>query len=334
MRTPAPPRSLAATLPLTAFVFAAAVGVPASAAQFVVRPGESIQAALDRAADGDTIRVEPGTYAGDLDFLGKAVHVRGAGPDTVVRGTGTGPVVRFVAGEGPASVLDSLTVTGGRASRGGGILVRGASPTLVRLVVADNQAVASGSGIHLERSRARLYNNLIVRNGTAGGDPHSLQIDDSSPLVVNNTIAHGDSNGVLTRGDSHAMLFNNILAFNGSQPPGEGPRGRGICDFAPTTVMQWNLFFRNLRAAVFGRDGVDHATVRAAQRALGERRVSRNRDGDPRFLDAETGDYRLGARSRALHAGNPDPLFENLDGSRNTIGHLGGPYAAPSTRLP
>jgi hypothetical protein len=270
----------------------------------------------------------------DVDFAGKAVVVRGAGPATVLRGTGTASVVRFASGEGPASVLEAVLVTGGQADRGGGIYVSDASPTIVRTTVIENRAVTQGSGIYLERSAARVYNNLIAHNTSAGGDPHSVQIVDASPLVVNNTITRGDSNGILVRGASWPIIVSNILADNGSRPSGFEARGRGICDFGPATVIQWNLFHRNRRAALLTSDGTDYRRVRSAERAIADPRLANNLDRSPRFASAAQGDFRLRGSSRALHGGNPDPAFNDLDGGRNTIGHLGGPYAAPSEARP
>jgi hypothetical protein len=242
--------------------------------------------------------------------------------------------VRFTSGEGPGSVLDAVLVTGGRAERGGGIAIIGASPTVVRTSVVENRAVTQGSGIYVERSAARLYNNLLASNTSAGGDPHSLQIVDASPLVVNNTITRGDSNGILVRGASFPTIVSNILADNGSRPTGDDARGRGICDFGPATVIQWNVFHRNRRAALLTSDGTDYRRVRTAERAIADPRIANNRDGSPRFVSAARGDFRLRGSSRAIHGGNPDPGFRDLDGGRNTIGHQGGPYAAPSTVLP
>ena len=119
------------------------------AAIIPVADGQSIQVAIVAAQPGDVVAVAPGTFVEDLDFVGKGIVVRGAGPTTVIRGTGTGPVVRFVTGEGPASVLDAVTVTGGVAPQGGGVYVQAASPTIVRTTIVENRAVAQGSGVYI-----------------------------------------------------------------------------------------------------------------------------------------------------------------------------------------
>ncbi|MGD9704386.1 MAG: right-handed parallel beta-helix repeat-containing protein [Acidimicrobiia bacterium] len=54
---------------------------PASAAGRVVHPGESIQAAIDAARPGDTIRVAPGTYHESITIATDGITVVGSGPD-------------------------------------------------------------------------------------------------------------------------------------------------------------------------------------------------------------------------------------------------------------
>jgi nitrous oxidase accessory protein NosD len=312
------------------------LALPARAATIPVAPGQSIQAAIDAAQEGDTIALATGEYGGDLDFRGKAVAVVGVGPDTVLRGTGTGPVVRFVSGEAVGTVLEAVTVTGGVADRGGGLRIVDASPTVVRTVIAGNRASLAGSGVYLERSAAELYNNLIVYNASAGGDPHSIEIQDASPVIVNNTIARGDSNGLIVRGVSSPLIMNNVIAYNGSRVDGDR-RGRGICDFSGGRAMiAWNVFHKN-RVAALLTDGRDFRRIRGAQQSIAPPRLEGNRDGRPftrrpqrALADAALFDDflpRTSGRADAVDAGNPDPLWNDRDGSRNDAGFTGGPFA-------
>lgn len=321
-------------------VLAVVLGVLApisvEAATVTVEAGASIQAALDAAAAGDTIAVTAGTFVEHLDFRGKGVTVVGRGPASVLRGTGSGPVVRFTSGETAASVLDSFTITGGAASAGGGILIENASPAILRNVVTRNRASGQGSGIAVRGTVGTppsplIANNLISDNTNLDGlgDPHGIQVVNATPVIVNNTIVEGDSNGILLSGGVSAptVIMNNVIALNGTA--GEG-RGRGICDFSGGAVIQWNVFFRNTVAALLTRTGRNYRRVRAAERAIGDPNLAFNSDRSPRFEDARRGDFRLRATSPARHGGNPDPAFANRDGSRNTAGHTGGPLADPA----
>ena len=322
--------------------FAIAVGLgalvastPIHAASITVEAGASIQAALDAAAPGDTVAVMAGTFAEDLDFRGKAVAVVGRGPASVLLGTGLGPVVRFASNEGAESVLDSFTITGGAAPAGGGILIENASPTILRNVVTGNRASGQGSGVAVRGTGATppsplIANNLLSYNTNLDGigDPHSIQVVNATPVIVNSTIVEGDSNGILLSGGASAatVIMNNVIALNGTAREG---RGRGICDFSGGAVIQWNVFHRNTVAALLTRTGRNYRRVRAAEREIGDPNLAFNSDRSPRFQDARRGDFRLRAKSPARNGGNPDPAFANRDGSRNTVGHTGGPLADP-----
>lgn len=307
---------------------------PVRAADLAVAPGDSIQAAIDAAVDGDTIMVAEGTYAGDLDFDGKAIAVVGRGPASVVVGTGTGPVVRFDSGETAASVLDSFTITGGAAVVGGGILVENASPTILRNVVTANRASGQGSGIAVRGSGGvvpspQILNNLLTFNTNLDGfgDPHGIQVVNAAPAIVNNTIVEGDSNGILLAGVASraTVIMNNVIALNGTA---REKRGRGICDFSGGAIIQYNLFYRNTVAALLTQIGRNFRRVRTAERVLGDPNLAHNTDRSPRFVDVRAGDFRLAPKSAARNAGNPDAAFADRDGGRNTMGHTGGPLAA------
>jgi parallel beta-helix repeat protein len=311
------------------------VPLASPAATIVVPPGLSVPAAIDGAVDGDVIQLEEGIYDGTIDFLGKAIRVVGLGPRSVLRGTGSGSVVTFVAGEPADAVLDSVLVTGGVAGSGGAILIRDASPTIQRTVLCDNRAVSRGSAVAIEASAARLFNNLIVFNTSAGGDPHSIDVTGASPTIVNNTIARGDSNGIIVRGTSAPLIMNNIIASNGSVTATDR-RGRGICDFSAggAAVIHYNSFSRN-RVGALLTDGRDFSAIRGAQRRIGPPRLVGNVDGRPGFVgrigrsaaEALLANFVLDGRGRATDAGNPDPAFNDPDGTRNDAGFTGGPLA-------
>ncbi len=314
---------------------AAVIGVPSDL--------PTVQAAIDSAMPGDLIDVAPGLHVGNVDFLGKAVTVIGAGAETVLEGSGQGSVVRFVTGEGNDSVLDSVLIRGGNANVGGGIYVSGSSPTIIRNVVIDNRAFANGSGIAIDGALAAplVYNNLFAYNVSAGGDPHTIDVSNGpSPVIVNNTIVRGDSNGIITRGPSAPVVMNNIISFNGSFADG-GLRGRGICDFAfnGASEITFNNFRRNRIAALL-RDGRDWGRATFFQKANpDEPNIFGNNDGRPGFPKrpahsverAVLDDFELvrdERRTAAIDSGKPDPVCNDLDGTRNDIGATGGAFAA------
>jgi hypothetical protein len=134
-----------------------------------LNPYCSIQIAIDHAVDGDEIVVAPGTYFETINYLGRAIALRSSdGPEvTTIDGGGAGPVVQCVAGEGPGTVLEGFTITGGAATAGAGMSNAASSPTVVGCVFADNHAVDSGAGgamFNTAASSVTLVDTTFVGN--------------------------------------------------------------------------------------------------------------------------------------------------------------------------
>jgi hypothetical protein len=74
----------------------------------------SIQEGIDRSKNGDTVTVQPGWYAGDIDFLGKDIVLTGINPSDslVTRATVIAGIVRFRGNETPACTLTRFKING------------------------------------------------------------------------------------------------------------------------------------------------------------------------------------------------------------------------------
>ncbi len=125
----------------------------------VPSPYPTIQAAIGDANPGDTVVVAPGTYTGlgnwDIDFLGKAITVRGVDPNdpsvvsnTVIDCGGAGGGFYFHSGEGPNSIVEGLTITNGNTDSGGAIMVVSSSPLIHKCNIIGNHADRDGGGIY------------------------------------------------------------------------------------------------------------------------------------------------------------------------------------------
>ena len=160
-----------------------------------------IQAAVEAAADQDTVLVKPGEYvvAESISFQGKTLTLKGeSGPvETTIRMTGRDSVVVFDNGEGEAAVLEGFTLTGGRGRRarlGGGVYCEESSPTLRNCTITGNTAGWGGGVLCNKNSSPTIVNCTITGNFAGESGAGVYAVSNSSPSL-NNCIVWGNLGG-------------------------------------------------------------------------------------------------------------------------------------------
>jgi len=151
---------LATSLAGCAIVAASGVVAAGSAAAAVlqVHSGQSIAAAVDKAAAGDTVMIERGDYTEHLK-LTKPITLQGVDHPTV-SGAGSGDVIRVAASD---VAINGLIVRDSGSSldaQNAGVYVQ---PGSDRVRIADCQLVFNLFGVWLERSaQAQILRNVIT----------------------------------------------------------------------------------------------------------------------------------------------------------------------------
>ncbi|HET7421267.1 MAG TPA: right-handed parallel beta-helix repeat-containing protein [Candidatus Dormibacteraeota bacterium] len=213
--------------------------VPVGASSVLTVPGNfpTIQAAINAAASGDTVMVDPGTYFENIDFMGKLITVQSSqGPGvTTIDGGNAAPVVNFSNAETSGAVLQGFTLQHGNGTaafsyEGGGVHINGASPTIVGNVITANSACGDGDGISARSSSAIIRDNTITGNskvagcsGDGGGGIYIVGA--ASAQVLHNTITNNSTDfggGIDLFASGTPTLQNNTITNNTATTQGGG----------------------------------------------------------------------------------------------------------------
>lgn len=215
----------------------------------------TIQGAIDKASDGDTVYVYNGTYAETIRIQQSIYLVGEHKHGTVIDGAGSGTVVAIRA---DGAAMMNFTVTGGiddgataavqiqadqvafennviRDNQHHGITLASALRcTLSRNVVTGN----SYHGIHIiDTSGSNNVSHNHIQSGMAG-----VYVGSQHPQTISyNRISNCSTGIYLEESSGNAVLGNHIT---GNQ---EGL----FCSYAPGNTIQYNNFISNTRHARF-----------------------------------------------------------------------------------
>jgi parallel beta-helix repeat protein len=212
-----------------------------------VEPGDSIQAAIDAANAGTTIKIEEGTYKESLQINKDGIKLVGEGsdethlvpPDPLVPGKGC--VFEDTSTTPPTVLAFGICVNDPEAQppvrlkdvRISNLSVTGFSGMGIFLFAVDNGAVKhvtasddGGYGIFaLDSSGTRIYGNVTNNNEEAG-----VYIGDSpnADAKVKRNVASGNLFGIFIRDAAHGVVLKNrtfgnclgILFLNTEESPG------------------------------------------------------------------------------------------------------------------
>jgi PPM family protein phosphatase len=195
-----------------------------------VGPKDSIAAAVQRAAPGSVVLVEPGEYRETLTLKSNVRIVSRVPRAATIRLSGTaseGDVAVVVAGVSDAELAGFRIIGDAATPLGTGVLIRASQASLVDIevtgalnaaIVVDGMSLASvlasdihdnpGAALTVRSASARLAHNVFMRNGTSERVRRSFIVDEAAtPLFSGNVFQDVGRDAVGDLSDGARGLF-------------------------------------------------------------------------------------------------------------------------------
>ena len=139
---------------------------------------DTIQEAIDAAADGDTIIVSDGIYTETITISGKSLVISGAGMDqTIISGQGLMQTVITIEGDLASSTeIRDLAIAGGFSTDGGAMSIQLSSPTIEDVLFEGNWAANDGGAVFCNDGSPSFIDCFFRNNhalGASGGGLHA-----------------------------------------------------------------------------------------------------------------------------------------------------------------
>ena len=210
------------------------------AATIVVAPGESIAAALKRAAAGSIVLVEPGEYRETLTLKDNVRVVSRVPRAATIRLSGTaseGDTAVVIAGVAGAELAGFRIVGDAATPLGTGVLIRSSQASLVDIevtgavnaaIVVDGTSLAAvqasdvhdnpGAALTIRSASARMAHNTFMRNGTSERVRRSFIIDEGAdPHFTGNIFQNVGGDGLHDPGEGARVRFDRDNWFADAQ---------------------------------------------------------------------------------------------------------------------
>ncbi|MCH7770055.1 MAG: hypothetical protein IIA49_03435 [Bacteroidetes bacterium] len=188
---------------------------------------------------------------------------------------------------------------------------------IIQEVFQQNDDTIKNGAIEISSSKVVIENSVFRMNNTIYGG--GLFASNSRAIIKNNIFIYNDAGifgGAMFLDNSSADIINNTVYRNSCFN-----FGGGIVLWEPlSTNMQNNIIYNNFsftgdnRIAIVSGDS-SNINEQYNYLAFGEM--------DPMFISGEN--LHLSSGSPSINNGNPDPLYNDVDGTRNDQGAFGGP---------
>jgi len=227
---------------LFAFLILALISGIGTAAEIFVKPGSSIQTALDSSTSGDIITVKPGTYTENLKVSKDNLTIRSesGNPDnTIIKARSTGANVLLLQGNNIK--INGFEISGATRSPYAGINLSSCS----NCIIENNKLLNNMRGVYLLRSNG----NTVSKNNVANSGEYGIALQGSTGNTISGNTASDNQRGVYLGTSDENIISSNIVQSNSVY-------GFFICGLSDKNRI-YNNYFNNTNMTI--RNGIGNA---------------------------------------------------------------------------
>ncbi|MCK4357379.1 MAG: right-handed parallel beta-helix repeat-containing protein, partial [Candidatus Cloacimonetes bacterium] len=209
----------------------------------------------------------------------------------------------------------------GTASSGGAIYLENSDEDFEDVTICNNEALGFGGGIYMINSNPNLT-DVSIYNNTAVYDGGGIFCYSSIPTLIRITINHNTTEwyggGIACFNNSDLDLVNVTISKNIADYGGCGVACLYNSDVTLLNSIIWDNGINEICTVDNGSISATYSDIKdgTGQSYFGEGCI----DADPIFVNPAIGDFNLTAYSPCIDAGDPDPIYNDPDGTRNDMG--------------
>jgi len=277
--------------------------------------------------------------------------------NTAVAGSGGG----IYCYESEILIEDSNIHNNNCSNDGGGIYFMYSNSNVINSSFQNNFASSNGGGVYLTSGSNIILQNLVVNNNTSGFSGGGISSSNTDSVLKNIIISGNMSNkgGGIAFWSYQETIFENVLLINNVGYQGGGiyslsadvnllnvtaygnsaSIGGGVlyCDHYADPTIENSIFWNNNPQEIMIEEGglpnsEGSVTIKYSDIQGGSNNISAispshvnwlygNLTEDPLLTD----NFHLLSNSPCIDAGNPEPEYNDTDGTRNDMGAYGGP---------
>ncbi len=312
-----------------------AAGTPAEFIRFDVLPPDTAWHGIRFLGASNASKLEyciltngSATGAGD-DHRGGAIFCAGSSPtisSNIIHGNSasyfegsvnSGSGGGIYSGTNSFPTISRNTIAGNAAGAGGGISLLNSDPTINGNTISGNSATSVpygyGGGIDCYHSDATISSNTISENSAANGG--GIYLDGySHPTICGNTIranVAGNGGGIYCY-FSYPYIIRNTICDNLANV-----NGGGIHFYYDDPTLFNCVLWGNSPGQIYcylASPLVNYSNIQGGYTGTG------NISAEPLFVNAAQNDYRLQWGSPCIDSGDPNPIYNDPDGTRADMG--------------